>query len=81
MADAKTPKVITALDTVAAELYKMAVPAQAVASWMLPIFIHVKPIIGEAPIPDRIDRLSRLVGVTLGVKAHSAKTKEARHGR
>ncbi len=66
MPDPKPSKLLTALDTVAAELEKEKVPSQAVASWLLPIFAHVQPSLGDAPVPERLGRLSRSVGHGLG---------------
>ena len=62
-----TPKILAALDTVAKEL-SAEVPAQAVASWLLPIFVHLRPAVVGEEIPKRLVELSRLVGIELGAK-------------
>ena len=60
-------KMLAALDTIAKEL-DTDVPAQAVASWLLPIFVHVRPAVLGEQIPKRLAELSALVGIELGVK-------------
>lgn len=60
-------KMLSALDTVAKEL-ETDVPAQAVASWLLPIFVHIRPAVVGEEIPKRVAELSALVGVELSVK-------------
>jgi len=60
-------KMLAALDTVAKEL-ETDVPAQAVASWLLPIFVHIRPAVVGEEIPKRVAELSALVGIKLGVK-------------
>lgn len=60
-------KMLAALDTVAKEL-ETDVPAQAVASWLLPIFVHIRPAVVGEEIPKRVAELSPVVGIKLGVK-------------
>jgi len=66
MSKPSSPKILNILDSLIKEI---SGPDAVVASWLLPIFAHIAPVVADYEIPPRVAELSRLVGIELGIGA------------
>ena len=76
---AEDPRILKQLDSLIAEMKRLdkKLPDQALAAWLLPVFVHIKPLVEGATIPKRVAELSALVGIELGGRrASTVKTEE-----
>lgn len=61
---------IQAAEALAAELLASGLPDQVVATWLLPVFVHLQSATAGSPIPD--DRLAVRLAAIIGVSFGSA---------
>ena len=57
------PATIAAADLLAASLLDSGLPDQVVATWLLPVYVHLVGQIANLPIPPLTARLAAIVGL------------------